>query len=371
MNSQPVPVLLMVRELGLGGSERQMSVLARSLHQAGFQPHVGCFRPDGLRRKELDEAGIPVVSFPVRSFKSPSTLRAGRELSRYVRHHGIRLVHSFDPPTCVFAIPTIWLTRSAVPVSSQRSHRELIPSELRPLVRMTDKLASAVVVNSQQLSRHLTEDENVSPSKVRVCYNGLDIASFRTPAMRLRPESLDGATTVIGVCCGLRPEKDLGTLLRAFSQVRRPGLRLVIVGNGPCREPWQQLAVELGIGAEVLFAPETPVVLPWLQAIDIFVLPSTSEALSNALMEGMACGCAAVASRVGGNPELVEHEVTGLLFEPRDVSALAVCLKRLIDDPALRHRLGQAGADLMQRQFSTEAAARNMGAIYDELLAAR
>lgn len=361
----------MVRELGLGGSERQMSVLARSIHQAGFEAHVGCFRPDGIRRKELDDAGVPVVSFPVRSFKSSSTVLAGRELHRYVKRHGIHLVHSFDPPTCLFAIPAMWVYRSAIPVSSQRSHRDLIPASMRPFIRITDKLAAAVVVNSRQLSEHLIADEHVPAAKVRLCYNGLDTETFQPPVHRARPESLAGASIVMGVCCGLRPEKDIGTLLRAFAQIRHPGVKLVIVGNGPCRDSWQQLSVELGIAGQVLFVPETATVLPWLQAIDIFVLPSTSEALSNALMEAMACGCTVVSSRVGGNPELVEDNVTGLLFQPRDVEGLAACLHRLLESPPLRMRLGQAGADLMRREFSTQVAARRMGAIYDELLRVR
>lgn len=371
MSGRPVPVLLMVRELGLGGSERQMSVMARSLHLAGFEPHVGCFRPVGIRRGELDAVGIPVVTFQLRSFKSPAVFSAALELHRYVKRHGIQLVHGFDPPSCLFTVPVMWASRSAIPVSSQRSHRELIPRGLRPFIRVTDKLASAIVVNSQQLSRHLHEDEHVPASKIRVCYNGIDVDAFPAVSERLRPEPLQDATLVVGVCCGLRPEKDLGSLLRAFAQVQSPGLKMVIVGDGPCRASWQRLAQDLGVQDAVYFAPETPVVLPWLHAIDIFVLPSLSEALSNALMEAMSCGCACIASRTGGNPELVEHEITGLLFEPGNVADLAAALKRLIENRELRLRLGSAAADLMRGKFSTVVAARNMGAIYDGLLKSR
>src|SRR5215510_12205577 len=97
--------MLMIRELGLGGSERQLSVMARSLDRSRFAPHVGCFRPEGLRRKELDDAGVPVVRFPVDSFRSPGIVPAAFAFHRYIRRHGIRLVHSFDLPSCLFAIP--------------------------------------------------------------------------------------------------------------------------------------------------------------------------------------------------------------------------------------------------------------------------
>lgn len=371
MPQRPVPVMLMIRELGIGGSERQMSVIARSLDRSRFEPHVGCFRPDGLRRKELDEAGVPVAQFPVTSFKSPSVITGAIALHRYIRRHGIRLLHSFDLPTCLFAIPALSLFRSAIPVSSQRSHRELLsPGEVR-LVRITDKLTRAIVVNSQQLRRHVVEDERVPAERVLLCYNGIDLKIFRPPgeAAARQPE-LASAELVIGVVCALRPEKDLSTLIRAFATVRgnRPGLKLVIVGDGPCKEDLQKLTAELGIGAAAVFIPATRTVVPWLHSIDIFVLPSTSEALSNSLMEAMACGCAVVASNVGGNPELVDPDVTGLLFPAGQPDDLAGCLWRLIDNPELRRRFSQAAASFIYENFSIPASAARMGDIYEQLL---
>src|SRR5439155_9534272 len=100
--------------------------------------------------------------------------------------------------------------------------------------------------------------------------------------------------------------------------------------------------------------------------IDIFVLPSVSEALSNALMEAMACGCACIASRVGGNCELIEDGATGLLFENKDVAALVGQIERLIADPGLQRQLGQRAASTIREKFSLGAAAARLGCIYDE-----
>jgi len=364
--------MLMIRELGIGGSERQMSVVARSLDRRRFEPHVGCFRPDGLRRKELDDAGVPVAQFPVKSFKSPGIIAGAIALHRYISRHGIRLVHSFDLPSCLFTIPALSVYRSAIPVSSQRSHRELLSSTERRLVRITDRWTRAVVVNSQQLRRHVIEDEQVPSERVLLCYNGIDLEVFHPPGdNHARPPELAGASLVIGVVCALRPEKDLGTLMRAFAQVRegRNGLKLVIVGDGPCKGELQRLATELGLAPDVVFIPATRTVVPWLHSIDIFVLPSTSEALSNSLMEAMACGCAVIASDVGGNPELVEREVTGLLFPSQQVDDLAECLSRLLDNPDLRRRFGQTATELIHNKFSIPASAARMGEIYEQLLA--
>jgi L-malate glycosyltransferase len=102
--------------------------------------------------------------------------------------------------------------------------------------------------------------------------------------------------------------------------------------------------------------------------MDIFVLPSRSEALSNALMEAMACGCAVVASNVGGNPELVRNGETGLLFEAGNASALATALQTLIESQSLRKRLAAAGGQFIREHFSIRVSAERMGEIYGELM---
>jgi glycosyltransferase involved in cell wall biosynthesis len=130
----------------------------------------------------------------------------------------------------------------------------------------------------------------------------------------------------------------------------------------------QRLARDLNAAGACHFEPATPDVAAWLRALDIFVLPSRSEALSNSLMEAMACGCCPVASDVGGNPELVIPMETGLLFRPGDVADLASKLGRLAADPALRRSLAARAAARIATEFPVEAAGLRMGEIYLSLL---
>ena len=314
----PWPVLLMARALDGGGSERQLREIAKALDRSQFQPHVGCFRPEGEGRRELEAAGIPVAHFPVRSFGSLGAVSGALELARYVRRHKIRLVHTFDYPATVFAVPAGRLLTSAAVVSSQRSHRDLIPGGYRRLVRMTDHMADAIVVNCDFVRRHLEQEERVPAGRIQLCYNGIDLEAFTPVGAAPRPADLPRDSFVIGVVSVLRSEKGLPTLLQAFARVRhlRAGMKLAIVGDGPMLESLQSESEALGIREDCVFAVSTSQVRDWLRNMDIFVLPSLSEALSNALMEAMACGCAVVASNVGGNPELVSNGETGLLFEP-------------------------------------------------------
>jgi len=363
------PVLLMARELDLGGSERQMTEIAKVLDRSRFEPHVGCFRPEGLRGKELQAAGVPIAHFPVYSFVSPGAVSGAWQLTRYIRKHNIRLVLTYDYPLTVFAVPVAHFFTSAIVVSSVRGHREMIPRNYLNLVRRTDRLADAIVVNCEFLKQHLVEDENVPPGRIELCYNGVDLDQFNTRTSP-RPAVLPPDAFVIGVVCALRPEKGLPTLLKAFAGIRnlRPRLKLAIVGSGSMREPLEAEARTLGIWEDCVFAPATQHVADWLRAIDIFVLPSLSEAFSNSLMEAMACGCCAVASNVGGNPELVRKGETGLLFEARDAVGLAAALRSLVENEPLRERLRTSGERMLHERFSIHASAERMGEIFARLI---
>jgi glycosyltransferase involved in cell wall biosynthesis len=366
---RPWPVLLLSRELGLGGSERQLAEIARSLDWTRFEPHVGCFHPEGIRGDQLRRAGVPVVRFGVTSFRSVSALAGALELGRYLEHRRIELVHSFDAPMNLFAAPVARLFRAPVVVTSQRAHRGLTPGLTRHLLRLTDQIADAIVVNCEAIRSHMVEDEKAPKRRIRLCYNGIDTGQFHPQLREARP----GGEVVIGVVCALRPEKGLPMLLEAFRRVRETHdrVKLLIAGDGPLKPRLEAMSGELGIREACVFEPATDRVADRLRLIDIFVLPSISEALSNSLMEAMACGCAAVASRVGGNLELVRHGETGLLFDCADGRQLAACLRELLDHPELRLRMAEAGSRYIRRDFSLRAAVERMSEIYEELIAER
>ena len=367
--SEPWPVLLMARELALGGSERQLCEFAKAMDRSRFEPHVACFRGDGFRGDELRAAGVPILELPVGSFLSPSALAGARRLGRYLDRHRIRIVHAFDLPLTIFGVPVARAFRTPLVLSSQRSHRDLAPGLRRHMRRLADFVVDGLVVNCLSVARQLVAEEHVPAGLIHLCYNGVDVTRFY-PGERCWPPALQGASLVIGTLCAFRKEKALPTLLEAFARVRslRPHLKLLLVGDGPLRKDLQERSARLGLAEDCHFEPATADVARWFHATDIFVLPSVSEALSNSLMEAMACGCCAVASRVGGNPELVTHERTGLLFTAGDVAGLAACLQRLIEQPGLAQELAAAGAAHLRERFSTQVAARRMEEIYTGLI---
>ena len=357
-------ILLLARELGLGGTERQLAETALALDRAKFEPHVGCFSSGGFRSNELRDAGVPILELDVRSFVSASLPAGARRLGAYLRSQRIELVHAFDVPADLFAVPAARFYRAPVVLSSQRASRALTPGITRRLLRATDRLAHGIVVNSKAVARELVFEDGVPEAKIRLVYNGVDTAHFRREGARAELV-LPAGSVVIGVVCALRPEKGLRVLIEAFAKVRayHREAQLAIVGSGPMLGELQAAA---GDGCH--FYPAVQDVAPWLRAIDVFVLPSLSEALSNSLMEAMACGCCPVASNVGGNPELVYEGESGLLFPAGDATNLAERLERLVRDAALRHRLAANAEARMHTQFARATAAKRMGEVYLEFL---
>lgn len=354
--------MLLARELGIGGSERQLVEVAKALDRARFQVHVGYFR-EGFRVEELRSAGIPVFEIPVRSFRSSGVVTGARVLRRYLREHAIQLVHAFDYPLICFGVPVAKLASVPAVLSSQRSSRELAPRAYQRLLRITDRFVDGIVVNCEAIRSHLIEDQGVSLERIRLCYNGVDTRVFYAEAKSGK------APLVIGTVCALRPEKGIELLLESFAKMKGgEAMKLVVVGSGPARAGLEALSGELDIRERVHFEPETNQVASWLRSMDIFVLPSRSEALSNALMEAMASGCACIASNVGGNPELIRHEETGLLFESGDSAELARAMERLSEDEEMRARLAGAGAKRMRDEFSISTAVSRMAEIYESFL---
>jgi glycosyltransferase involved in cell wall biosynthesis len=292
-----------------------------------------------------------------------AALQAARQLVRYIREHRIQIVHTFDAPLNIFAAPVVrWAGRVAI-ITSQRGHRDLTGRTMKWLLRATDRIADAVVVNCQSMRQYLLTEEGVTESKVHLCYNALDTERYR----RRKTESPFPGHLVIGTVCALRPEKGVDTLLRAFAGLCGLGAKMLVVGGGPEERRLRALAASLGIAADCHFVPVASDVTEWLSRIDVFVLPSRSEALSNSLMEAMACGCCPIASCVGGNPELIQHGDNGLLFEVDNVAELANHLRLLLTDESQRQTFADRSSAKMA-QFTYTQTVGTLQAIYQSVL---
>jgi sugar transferase (PEP-CTERM/EpsH1 system associated) len=234
---------------------------------------------------------------------------------------------------------------------------------------------------SKDLARWLVDVVGVDPARVTQIYNGVDTARFRPRAEGERRALPDGfrrsGQIVVGSVGRMAAVKDYPTLVRAFlaligaEPALRQRLRLVIAGEGPARAECLALLEAAGAAALAWLPGERSDVPELMRAFDLFVLPSLGEGISNTILEAMATGLPVVATRVGGNPELVENGVTGALVEPGSPKALAAALRRYVDDPGLAQSHAANARRSVEERFSIDAMVAGYLAVYDGVLGSR
>lgn len=363
------PVLLLVDSLGHGGCERDATKIAVGLDRNRFQPHIAVFHSGGFLIPQLEAAGVPILSLPLRSFVNSSAAAAARQMGDYIRKHRIRLVHAFDVPSDIFAAPVArWYGVPAV-VTSQLSYRSMYSTARRAALRVTDWLSDRIVTNSQAVGDSLRRSAGFPVRKLYLCYNGVDPSHFY-PGPGIGVPEFEGASLIVGSLCVMRPEKRIDWLLEAFAKVSRaqPGLRLLLVGSGEETPRLSALRDRLGLGESCHFEPTRPNAADWMRGIDIFVNASSIESFPNAVLEAMACGCCVIGSNVGGIPELITHGEDGLVFESTSQADLTAAIQLAASEPELRARLRRQAVVTAHRRFSMKITLERTEALYESLL---
>lgn len=237
---------------------------------------------------------------------------------------------------------------------------------------------SHYVALSGQLARYLKHSVGVPESRIKRICNGVDARRFH-PAPGGRgmlegsPYNASGLI-VIGTVGRLQPVKDQLNLVRAFALLmqRAPNearrLRLMIVGEGPLRPRIEAEIAHFGLGERVWLAGERGDIPDVLRAMDVFVLPSRAEGISNTILEAMACGLPVIATDVGGSGELVDHGRTGGLAPANNSEALAAFLERYVKDAGLRAKHGLAARERIEANFSIEHMVNSYQDLYLEKL---
>jgi sugar transferase (PEP-CTERM/EpsH1 system associated) len=236
------------------------------------------------------------------------------------------------------------------------------------------------VALSGQINAYLTGPIGVPSDHVSRLCNGVDMSRFLERAIARDSVGgipFDRSAWVVGTVGRLQAVKDQGLLLQALAIARRDGgddarrLRLAIVGDGPLRGELEALARRLDLQDATWFAGERSDVPALLRAMDLFVLPSLAEGISNTVLEAMAAGLPVIATDVGGNAELIEQGVTGHLIPRRDAHALAETLLTSVRRPDEARAAGRAGQLRVAQRFSIDAMVRGYDAMYTTLLARR
>jgi L-malate glycosyltransferase len=373
-------VFFLLDSLNVGGTETQAVELATRLDAKRYDVTLGCLRARGPLLDKLAGTAVSVREFyPKGGMDSIQGIYQMFRLAIFLRRGGFKVFHAHDLYANLLGVPAAVMARVPVIISSQRdlAHLDLYKTRRRVWLRRLQNLSTAVLTNAGAVRDAVLAENHFAPQKVRVIYNGVDLEKF-SRGSRDRDWLTPGAQHenskwIVLVGNMLTDVKGHPWLIAAASAITRefPETRFVLVGDGDKRKDFERQVAELGLDQYFLFLGRRNDVPRILACCDIGVLPSRAEGLPNAVLEYLAAGLPTVATRVGGNAEILQEGKTGLLVPPEDSAALAEALLRLLRDPEFAARLGKNGREYAASEFSVQRMIANTDQLYTELLRAR
>lgn len=377
-------IILLVNEfppLPVGGAERQAERLAAELVARGWQVWVLTRSAPGLPAREMRqgfEVLRPAAWGPGKLRTISFVLGALWQLWRLRGAYSLLHAHlAFGPAFAAVLAARLLGKRSLVKLGNSGEYGDVQVSlktargRLRMLVfrRWADKI---IVLDEVMQAEALAA--GFAPQRLQRMVNGIDSQAFLPLNSRAVAQAALGLSgKVVLVSMGrLTAQKSLPTLLQALAVASQtcPNLHLLILGAGPDRTQLETLTAALQLQAQVTFLGNQADVHPYLNAADLFALPSASEGISNALLEAMAAGLACLATPVGGSPEVLDHGLAGRLLPVGDVLAWSRALVELGQSASMREALGQAARARIETEYDFTVVGARYAALYTELLAA-
>jgi sugar transferase (PEP-CTERM/EpsH1 system associated) len=363
---EPVRVMHVMHQLGFGGMELGVVKLVNALDRARVMSSICSCTPATAARERLAH-DVALIELKRREGNDPALV--GR-LYRVFRRERPDIVHTHAWGTLVEGLVAARLAR--VPMVVHGEHGTLQTKRHQLWVqRLAWGRADLVLSVSSRLAERMAREVGFPPARIRTIPNGVDLARFRgrdRDAAR-RALGISQSALVVGTVGRLVPVKDQRTLVSAAAALHAglADLQVLLVGDGPLRNDLTRQIQALGLGAVVRLLGTRPDVEQVLPALDVFVLPSLSEGMSNTIQEAMGCGLPVVATDVGGARELVIPEDTGLLVPAGDPDALASALISLAQAPAQRGAMGAAARRRAEAVFSLERMIGDYERVYLEL----
>ena len=351
-----------------GGGQISLLELLAHIDTIKFQPLV-ILGEEAKLKKEVKKLGIECAFLPMPRFQwlNPFPFFAGFwRIFNFVRKQKIKLIHSntsraalyAGPVAKILSIPLIWHVRVQPPDNL--------------LDRFLVLFASRIIAVSRIVKRRF---EWFKKDRVEIIYNGVDTQRFSPGKAQddvRKKLHINSEDMVIGAVGRLSPEKGLEYLISAIREVVNlyPRTKVLLVGDGDekYRLSLQEKVKDLELSSHIFFVGFYENVPHILRCLDIFSLPSLTEGFNRSLLEAMACGLPVVATAVGGNVEIVQDGVNGLLVLPSNPGALAFAITELLKDKEKARKMGLEGKLLVEENFSIDINVRKIEKLYLQIL---
>jgi glycosyltransferase involved in cell wall biosynthesis len=353
---------------GWGGQEIRILTESAGMVARGHQVTLLC-PPEARIYREAQRRGLPAVALPI----GRKSLRGLLALRHWLRGHEVDVINTHSS-TDTWLAALAGLTCGKVPPIVRTRHISAAIPNNRATRWLYTRATRHIVTTGEKLREQLIRDNGYPAQRITSVPTGIDIARYMPgdKGAARRRLGLDDAKHYIGIVATLRSWKGHHHLLEAFARLDAPEWRLLIVGDGPRREFIGKMVADLGLADRVHLAGHQDNAELWLQALDIFCLPSyANEGVPQAILQAMLSGLPVVTTAVGSIGEVVAQEATGLIVPREHPEQLAAALQRLIAEPELAARLGAAARAEAIERFGLEHMLEGMERVFGDAVAAR
>ena len=357
------------------GAEKQLYLLASSLNPEKFRPIIVQLSPDtSFQVASGNLEGLELFHFPTGKLYSLNGLRQINHLLSLTKNKKVDMIHTFFEKSEVMGWLAMRLSGTPVWITSRRDLGFKRKKIYDKIFRMTSKDCKKCIANCNAVREQAIQQENLPPGKIEVIYNGLDLSEYqqilKTKPLREELGVVNGAP-LVGLIANFNFEIKghiyfLGSAKKILEKV--PNAKFVLVGDGPLRPRYEEVARELKIKRGVFFLGNRADVPNIISNLDVSVLSSTSEGLSNVILESMAAGKPVVATNVGGSKEMIQDGVTGYLVPPSDSQSMAAAIINLLQNPDKAIAMGSAGREVVKDRFTVETMVKKYEELYFSLL---
>ncbi|HPL62317.1 MAG TPA: glycosyltransferase [Syntrophales bacterium] len=360
-------ILHVTHSLNIGGLERVVVDLAKEFGNRGHEVHICCLSDKEPLAAEAERAGAFVFSLnkePGPAFGLP--LRIAGE----IRKRQVDVIHTHNAAGLIYGVTAALVSGARCIVHTEHGKEPALSQN--KIGKLTEKFLlgkTSIVAVSEQLREDLVREYDLPAGRIKVVLNGINAERFRRPECREKARmsmGIENGGVLIGHIARLVPLKNQKFLIAIFGELKKihPEVRLVIAGGGPLMNELRSFAEKERLSGDVLFLGERRDIPEILSALDLFILPSLTEGISITLLEAMAAGVPVIASRVGGNEEIIEHGRSGILISPDEPREWIEKIGILLRNQSERIRLAEAAGGTVRKRFSTSAMAEEYEHVY-------
>ncbi|MCX8072602.1 MAG: glycosyltransferase [Candidatus Binatia bacterium] len=373
--NRPLRIAYVINEMVVGGTQTHLRQVLRLLDRRDFDPTLICLSGRGALLEDVRRLGVPVFAPGARlDFQGLSLARRVVALARLLRQQRPDIVHNYLLRANFVGSVAARLARVPVVVCSTRGCHELHGAHLIA-AKIGNALADRVMVNALAVREFVHEHEGCPREKMFVVPSGIDTGRFAPlPGSGFKSRlGIREHCIVIGTVTRQRIRKGVEEFVRALAEVARkePRLHGLIVGEVDDTGELRRIVAELGVEEKLTLAGRRDDMPEVYAAMDLYVLSSHDEGMSNALLEALAMEKPVVATDVGGTGEVVEAGKSGILVPPKDWRALAAALTEMLSKRPRWPEMGKSGRARVEQHFSAQAMVREIEEVYRQLAADR